>query len=194
MEQLTKILTEQIVSDIARKTENVLKAEMISRHLTVEDVKMVSLNDEDDTDLFIDMKNRKVFLRRTLTKNPFKFHTSAAIESGIELKLQVVNEEIPQMIFQRLIAVDDVKFRWNYKAGSKGYFHIPYDQENGIDLVKVTWKRDDVWSIEVVGVMKEHISGYGLESVNEVLKIAEDKVYQTMDRIQDIIKRSTNNE
>ena len=186
MEDLTKKLTEQILSNIQSKTENVLKAEMISRHLSVADVKMICMNDENLTDLFIDMKRQRIFLKRSLITNPFKFESK--FQSGMELSLEVVDEPVPEVLFRNLIAVSDVKFTWVYAEGSRGYYYIPFNETH--DLVRVVWKRDNVWSIEVVGVMKEHIGGYGLEDVNAVLKIAESRVYETIDNIQEVIKRS----
>jgi hypothetical protein len=185
VEQLTQAFIEKIVS----KTEHYLKMEMISRHLTLADVKMVKIEDDKQTDLFIDIRNRKIILKRYIKKRNLDFPIGGDV--AFELVIEVLNEDVPDSIFKSLVDVNDVKFVWDKVEGNVVWYRIVLDDEKDADLASVLWKGNGVWSIQVAGLPEEFISGYDLEDLRAVLKIAEGKIYDTIEQIQYVIKART---
>jgi hypothetical protein len=182
-------LTAAFIEKIVTKTEHYLKMEMISRHLTTADIKMFKVDDEQQTDLFIDIRNKKIILKRYIKRRNLDFPVGG--DKAFDLVIEVLDEDVPDSMYKSLISVDDVKFIWHKVEGSGTWYRIVLDEETDADLASVIWKGKGVWSIQVAGLPEQFISGYDVEDLRAVLKIAEGKIYDTIEQIQRVIKLKT---
>mgnify|MGYP001392521251 CR=1 FL=1 len=179
-------VTEAFQSKVQYQTEAVLKTEMLSQRLTLEHMRILRLNDENETECYINLRDNKIFLRRWFEYNN-KPEEIQDVKNMICFKLESVDEHIKPELYKALVAVDSPKLEWKWDD-MKHHYKIPFNAEH--DLARVTWKRDNVWTIEVVGVLKEYVEGFSLEDIEAVLKLAETKINQTVDKVKAILKKS----
>lgn len=178
--------TDEFKRMVAVQTEAVLKTQMIGQHLTLADMRVIRLEDKNETELFVNLRDKRVFLKRWFEYNltPEKI---VDLKNKVTFHIELVDEEMNDELYKSLVAFDSPKLRWVWD-NMKHIYKIPFNDKH--DIARVTWKRDDVWTIEVVGVMKEYIAGFKLEDVEAVLKLAETKITQTITSVSGILQRS----
>ncbi len=178
--------TDEFKRMVTVQTEAVLKTEMIGQHLTLADMRVIRLEDKNETELFVNLRDKRVFLKRWFEYN-LTPEQIVDLKNKVTFHIESVNEEMKDELYKSLVVFDSPKLRWVWDD-KKHIYKIPFNDKH--DIARVTWKRDDVWTIEVVGVMKEYIAGFKLEDVEAILKLAETCIRKTITQVSDVLENS----
>lgn len=161
-----------LVKKSAEQMEEALKRQMSYYGLTIPDVTRVSYPDHES---FIDLKNKKVILKRRYVPE--------------KLLIEVVTccEDIDETLFNKIISEGEPKLDWDVVRADT-CFRVEYADE--YNLVVIRFEKNERWRIDITGVSSEYVEGYSIQDVNKVKKLAEEKLHKTLDKIQAIIQRS----
>jgi len=150
-----------------------LKDEMIKRGLSLDFVRIVEL---DGMLLHLDLKNDEVFISVRYDERQDKAIIEAPVECAITPK-----------IYRELVKHDKLNLAWEFHPSKKAWV-VPFNKEH--DIINVQNRSGGVWTINVTGVSREHITGFEDTDTNAVLKMSEVRLRMVMDKVDEIIERS----
>lgn len=168
-----------LIKESSEAMERFMKDIMLRYGLTLSDVRIIKYPHPDNKEWVVDMKNQVVRIERVMTVH----------EMQPKITVREIEVPVEDELFKKIVEVDKPKFAW--KKGAKDSWYVPYNSL--YNIVEIEYREGRAfgsWKVDVIGVMSENFSGFGIGDVDAVKKLAETKVFEALGKINDIIKRS----